>query len=349
MTHSVKTAEKVRLYRSVDEFGIESLKQTEQDDDPLHYGHVRVRMHAASLNYRDLMVIKGLYNSKLKKPDGTIPLSDGAGEVVQIGEGVTRVKVGDRVAACFMQKWLSGGPDAEVGASSLGAQVDGVLTTSRTFNQDGLVHFPNHLSYEEAATLPCAAVTAWHGLVVSGQIKPGDKVLLQGTGGVSIFALQFAKMAGAQVIITSSSDEKLQKAKTLGADHLINYKTSTDWEKIVLEITGGRGVDHVVEVGGANTLEKSVQSIRVGGHIAVIGGLSGVNSDFNYRSLLLKCVTMHGIYVGSRAMFEAMNEAISAHQLKPVIDQIFSFDEAQKAYKHLESGSHFGKVVIKIR
>jgi NADPH:quinone reductase-like Zn-dependent oxidoreductase len=349
MTHSVSAAEKVRAYRSFDKFGIESLKQTEQENEPLLYGHVRVRMHAASLNFRDLMVIKGLYNPKLKQPEGTIPLSDGAGEVVEIAAGVTRVKVGDRVAACFMQKWLSGEVDAEKGGSSLGAHIDGVLTGSRVFNQDGLVPFPEHLSYEEAATLPCAAVTAWHGLVVSGQVKPGDTVLLQGTGGVSIFALQFAKMAGAKTIITSSSDEKLQQAKKLGADHLINYKTSTDWEKIVLEITGGRGVDHVIEVGGAGTLEKSLRSVCMGGHIAVIGVLSGGSGDFNHRPLLMKCIRMHGIYVGSREMFEAMNTAISAHKMKPVIDHTFSFDEAQKAYKYLESGSHFGKVVIKIR
>jgi len=306
-------------------------------------------MHAASLNFRDLMVVKGLYNPKLTQPEGIIPLSDGAGEVVEIGEGVTRVKVGDRVAACFMQKWLAGEPNGQVGASSLGGQTEGVLTESRTFNQDGLVHFPEHLTYEEAATLPCAAVTAWHALVNSGQIKPGHTVLLQGTGGVSIFALQFAKMAGANVIITSSSDEKLQQAKKLSADHLINYKTSTDWEKIVLEITGGRGVDHVVEVGGAGTLEKSVQSVRVGGHIAIIGALSGASSDFSHRTVLLKCVRMHGIYVGSREMFETMNAAIGSHKMKPVIDKVFSFDEAQSAYKYLESGSHFGKVVIKIR
>jgi NADPH:quinone reductase-like Zn-dependent oxidoreductase len=207
---------------------------------------------------------------------------------------------------------------------------------------------PAHLSYEEGATLPCAAVTAWYGLVVSGEVKPGDTVLLQGTGGVSIFALQFAKLAGATVIITSSSDQKLKSAQKLGADHLINYKTNPDWQKEAIKFTGGRGVDHVIEVGGAGTLAKSLQAVRIGGHVALIGVLTQGDGNFDPRPLLMKNIKLQGIYVGSRDYFEAMNAAITANKLKPVVDRVFPFEKAKEAYEYLESGAHFGKIVIRI-
>jgi len=347
MSHALTTAQKVRAFRSIDQFGIENLKLVEAEPEQISYGKVRVKMHAASLNFRDLMVAKGLYNPKWKTPLGIIPLSDGAGEVVEVGEGVDRFKIGDRVMASFMPDWVAGEVTEQKAKTSLGGAVDGVLTTARLFDQQGLVPIPAHLNYEEAATLPCAAVTAWNGLFVSDWVKPGETVLLLGTGGVSIFALQFARMAGATTIITSSSDEKLERAKKLGADHLINYKNQPDWEKKVLELTGGRGVDHVVEVGGNGTLAKSIRAVRIGGHIALIGVLAG-GEGMDTRPLLMKNIRLHGIFVGSREMFEQMNKAIVSAKLHPIIDRTFAFEDTIKAFSHLESGSHFGKVVIKI-
>jgi NADPH:quinone reductase-like Zn-dependent oxidoreductase len=349
MTQAVKGAEKVAAYHLLEKLSLDGLKLSQDEPAPMPWGHVRVKMHAASLNYRDLMVVKGLYNPRLKEPEGTVPLSDGAGEIIEVAEGVSRFKVGDKVLGCFMQKWIGGGSDAEKAKSALGAgSVQGVLAKERVFNQEGLVHMPAHLSYEEGATLPCAAVTAWYGLVVSGEVKPGDTVLLQGTGGVSIFALQFAKLAGATVIITSSSDQKLKSAQKLGADHLINYKTNPDWEKEAIKFTGGRGVDHVIEVGGAGTLAKSLQAARIGGHVALIGVLTQGDGNFDPRPLLMKNIKLQGIYVGSRDYFEAMNAAITANKLKPVVDRVFPFEKAKEAYEYLESGAHFGKIVIRI-
>jgi len=347
VSHAVEIAAKVRSYRSVDQFGIENLQVCEGSPDPIKHGHVRIKMHAASLNFRDLLVTKGLYNPKLKAPQGIIPLSDGSGEVVEVAEGVDRFKVGDRVVATFMQKWIAGEPSEEKAHSSLGGSIDGVLTTSRLFKQEGLLPIPKHLSFEEAATLPCAALTAWNGLFVSGNIQPGETVLIQGTGGVAIFGLQLAKMAGATVIITSSSDEKLERAKKLAADHLINYKKNPDWEKKALEITDGKGVDHILELGGNGTMPKSLKAVKIGGHIALIGVLAG-GDGIDTRPLLMKNIKLQGIFVGSREMFEHMNAAISAHKLHPIIDRTFSFADAQKALTYLESGTHFGKVVIKI-
>ena len=291
------------------------------------------------------MMIKGWYDPKLKTP--LVPLSDGAGEVVEVGEKVTKWKVGDRVMPTFMQGWQDGGVSYKKAKTALGGDLDGVLREFGAFDENGLVSIPEHFSYEEAATLPCAALTAFNALYESGGLKSDDSVLLQGTGGVSIFALQMASALGCRVIITSSSDEKLEKASELGATDLINYKTTQDWDKKVIELTEKVGVDHVVEVGGAGTLQKSVNAVRMGGHVAVIGVLSG-KGDFNPTSILMKAVRMQGIFVGSREMFEAMNEFIREHYLKPVIDKEFAFDDAVEALKYMESGSHFGKVVIKI-
>jgi NADPH:quinone reductase-like Zn-dependent oxidoreductase len=291
------------------------------------------------------MISKGIYNPKLRLP--RIPLSDGAGEVQVTGAGVTRFKPGDRVAANFMPEWIGGQLDETKARSALGGDVDGMLTEEVVLPAEGLVRIPDHLTFEEAATLPCAAVTAWHALVVGGGVKPGDTVLTQGTGGVSIFALQFARLAGARVIATSSHDEKLARLKELGASDVINYKTTSDWDAKARDLTGGVGVDQVVEVGGAGTLSRSIRAVRLGGYIALIGVLSGLG-DVNPLPILMKSVRVQGIFVGSRTMFEAMNQAIQINRLHPVIDRVFGFDEAVAALKHMESGSHFGKVVLRV-
>jgi NADPH:quinone reductase-like Zn-dependent oxidoreductase len=325
--------------------GIDSLTFAERPDPKPGYGQVLVKIKAASLNYRDLLVVKGAYSRNL--PPGLVPCSDGAGEVVETGDGVTHIKPGDRVAGIYMQTWISGELDESKAKSALGGAIDGVLAEYVLFHEDGLVHVPKHLSYEEAATLPCAAVTAWNGLITSGGLKPGDTVLVLGTGGVSIFALQFAKISGARVIATSSSDEKLERVKQLGASDGINYKSTPDWDKRILEITGRRGVDHVVEVGGAGTLPKSLRAVRMGGHISLIGVLTGAG-EANPLPAVMKNIRIQGIYVGSREMFEAMNSAITLNQLHPVIDRVFSFEESKEAFRYMESGAHFGKVVIRL-
>ena len=325
--------------------GIDSLTFAERPDPKPGYGQVLVKIKAASLNYRDLLVVKGAYSRNL--PPGLVPCSDGAGEVVETGDGVTHVKPGDRVAGIYMQTWISGELDESKAKSALGGAIDGVLAEYALFHEDGLVRVPEHLSYEEAATLPCAAVTAWNGLITSGGLKPGDTVLVLGTGGVSIFALQFAKISGARVIATSSSDEKLERVKQLGASDGINYKSTPDWDKRILEITGRRGVDHVVEVGGVGTLPKSLRAVRMGGHISLIGVLTGAG-EANPLPAVMKNIRIQGIYVGSREMFEAMNSAITLNQLHPVIDRVFSFEESKEAFRYMESGAHFGKVVIRL-
>jgi NADPH:quinone reductase-like Zn-dependent oxidoreductase len=328
-------------------FGIDSLTLTERPEPKLGPGLVVVKVKAASLNFRDLMTVKGQYNPKQPLP--LIPLSDGVGEVVDVGAGVTRVKTGDRVAGAFAQKWLAGNnPSRAELRSTLGGPLDGMLTQYAVLHEDGVVQVPSHLTDEEAATLPCAAVTAWSALVVDGQIRAGETVLVQGTGGVSLFALQFAKLAGARVIITSSSDAKLKRAQELGASAYINYKTTPNWEKRVRELTGGAGVDHVVEVGGAGTIAKSLTAVRVGGHIAVIGVLSGTTTSLDLIPLLMQKVQVCGVIVGSREAFETMNRAIALHELRPVVDRVFPMAEAKEAFRYMESGAHFGKICVSI-
>lgn len=334
----------MQAYEVQEEFGIDHLALVEKAPSVPGPDEVLIRMKAWSLNYRDLMVVKGFYNPKMVKP--RIPFSDGVGEVIAIGPEVTRVKPGDRVAGVFSQKWNDGKPNREVNRSCLGEAIDGVLAEEVVLNEQGVVKIPEHLSYEEAATLPCAGVTAWNSLFGDDQLEPGDNVLLLGTGGVSIFALQFCKMAGANVIITSSSDEKLEKAKSLGASHGINYKDEPKWHKKVIELTNGNGVDRVIEVGGAGTLSQSIQSAAIGGRISLIGVLSGAG-DVNTIPVLMNSIQIRGIFVGSRSMFENMNRAIELHQMKPVIDQVFPFENVKEALKHMESGSHFGKIVVK--
>ena len=320
-----------------------ALVLTERPDPTPGPHQVVVRVHAVSLNYRDLGIL-----GNPSQPTPRIPLSDGAGEVIAVGDGVTRVGVGDRVAGTFFQNWIAGGTFAEIHDQALGGSIDGMLAEQVVLSEEGVVRFPDYLSYEEAATLPCAAVTVWNSLVEQGGLRAGETVLLLGTGGVSIFGLQFAKLHGARVIITSSSNEKLEKAKALGADETINYKTTPDWEEMVWSLTGKRGVDQVVEVGGAGTLEKSLRSVRNGGMVGQIGVLTGFASEINPIAILQKSIRLQGIYVGSRAMFEDMNRALTQSQLKPVIDRVFPFAQAPAAYDYLKSGNHFGKIVIQL-
>jgi len=333
-------------WRVSGDFGVDKLTFDSVPVSQPERGQVLVKMKAASLNYRDLLVATGKYNPKLHKP--MTLCSDGAGEVVAVGEGVARFKAGDRVMSSFFQNWVSGPYTRAVGKSALGGGIDGVLTSARIFDEQGLVAVPTHLSYEEAATLPCAAVTAWHAMVPTAHLSSGQTVLLLGTGGVSIFGLQFAKMHGARAIITSSSDEKLARAKTLGADEVINYKRTPDWDKEVLRLTGGEGADVVLEVGGVGTLPYSLRSVKFGGQVSLIGVLAGINDPLNIGPILHGNVRVQGIYVGSVEMFEAMNGAITANQLKPVVDRAFPFKESPQAIKHIESGQHFGKIVISI-
>lgn len=329
----------------INNFGIDELSLEERPVPSLGEKDVLVKLHATSINYRDLMVVEGTYNPKMKLP--AVPFSDGAGEVVEVGSGVTKWKPGDRVMPIFAQHWFDGDPDAEIRKTSLGAGSawDGTLREFAAFNESGLVAIPSHLSYQEAATLGCAGLTAWHSVVESGQVKPGETVVTLGTGGVSVFALQFAKAAGARVIATSSSDEKLERLRELGAVETINYRTREDWDKAILELTGGRGADHVIEVGGSGTLPRSINATRFGGHIAMIGALAGAAS-FNPTSVFMKAVRVQGIYVGHRRMFEEMNRAIEVNGLRPVVDSTFAFGDVRTALHRMKEGSHFGKIVI---
>ena len=325
-------------------FGLEALTLAERPDPVPGPGQVLLRMRAASLNYRDLMVVRGQYNPKMKLP--RIPLSDGVGEVVALGEGAIGPKVGERVAGMFMPSWREGPPTEAKGRSALGGAVDGVLAEFVALPADGVVSVPPHLTDEEAATLPCAGVTAWNALVEGGYVRAGEVVLVQGTGGVSLFALQFARMHGARVIVTSGSDAKLARALASGAFAGINYKTTPDWGIRARELAGGEGVDHVVEVGGAGTLGQSLQAVKVGGHIAMIGVLAGVGTT-DPMPILMKSVRVRGIYVGSGDMFAAMNRAIAAHEMRPVLDRIFPFLEARQALESMATATHFGKIALR--
>ena len=327
-------------------FGVDELESFEAGMPKAGPGQVVVRVHAVSLNFRDLMMVKGFYNPRMELP--RIPCSDGAGEIVEVGEGVTEFKPGERVAGIFMQHWLDGPSSMAKQRGALGGDIDGMLAEYVLLDATGVVPFPEHLSYEEAATLPCAGVTAWNAVVTRGAIEPGSTVLIQGTGGVSIFALQFAKMLGAKVLGTSSSDEKLGRAKTLGLDEGFNYKVDPNWADWAVTETHGDGVDLVVEVGGAGTFAQSLKAVRVGGTIAQIGVLSQSQEPLQIAPILRKQVRVQGIYVGSRQNFTSMNRAIALAGMKPVIDSVFAFDEARAAFQTMESASHFGKIVVRV-
>jgi NADPH:quinone reductase-like Zn-dependent oxidoreductase len=319
--------------------GFEGLKRGERDRPTAGPGHVLVRMRAASLNFRDLAIIAGKYFRGPLTAD-TIPLSDGAGEVAAVGAGVTQFSVGDRVVATFTQ----GDPPA-----ALGFPLDGTLTEYAALPVSGLLRLPDHLSFEEAATLPCAGVTVWNALMHGPKsLRPGETVLALGTGGVAIFALQLGKIAGARVIITSSSDAKLERARALGADHCINYKTTPDWDKTVLDLTGGHGADHVIDTGGVGTLPRSYLAVGPGGTVSVIGVMTRPEGDLSPYPLMTKGAMVRGIFVGAREHFEGLMKAVTVNRLHPVIDKTFDFDASVEAYKYLKSAQHFGKVVIKI-
>jgi NADPH:quinone reductase-like Zn-dependent oxidoreductase len=335
----------MKAYEVRETTGLDGLVLNSSRADPQPApGQFLVRMRAAALNYRDQGVIKGAYGYT-KFP--LIPLSDGAGEVVAAGDGVMQFKPGDRVTSTFFVNWTGGRMPADASRNSLGGMVDGVLAEYALLHETGAIRIPGNLSFDEAATLPCAALTAWNAVVETGQIKAGETIAVLGTGGVSCFALAFAKMHGAYTFLTSSSEEKLTRAKTMGADALINYRSQPDWDQEILKQTGGTGVDLVIEVGGAGTLERSMNAVRPGGTICVIGALAGAGA-INPRMINRKAIRLQGIHVGSRDMFHVMNRAVALHRLKPAIDKIFSFSDAKAAYLYQQSGKHFGKIVISI-
>lgn len=338
----------VELTEDADSF--DALRYTERPTPEPGPGQVLVRLRAASLNYRDLSIARGAYpGDPTDRP--VIPLSDGAGEVVAVGETVTTVAPGDRVAGLFAQPPIEGPATGD--PVPLGFPLDGVLAEYRVYHEAALVPLPSHLSFKDGATLPCAALTAWHALFgIDPSLNPGETVLTLGTGGVSLFALQFAKAAGARVILTSSSDEKRERAYDLGADATVNYQDTPEWSEAVLEKTDGQGADRVVEVGGLGTLGQSLQAVAPTGIIALIGVLSEADDTPTSDALLQKRARVEGVFVGAidqpRASFQAMNTAIEVNDLQPVVDRVFSYEEAAEAYRHLASGAHIGKVVLSI-
>ena len=332
----------MKVWQIVGDGGIDTLEMAERPSPEPGPGQVRVRVRANSINYRDLNTVRAPGRMGLAFP--RIPNSDGAGDVAMVGAGVSGIAVGDRVAGCFFQNWAAGGISAAAMASAQGGPIDGMLAEEVVLNAHGVVPIPAQLDHAEAATLPCAALTAWSGLTVKGNLKAGDTVLLLGTGGVSIFALQFCTLMGARAIVTSKSDDKLARARAMGAWRTINYTETPDWATAVKDLTGGAGVDHVVEVGGGGTMAQSIEAVRIGGHIAMIGVLT--QGAANPVPILRKSIRLNGIYVGSRAMFLDMNAAIEAGGLKPVIDRRFAFADAPAAYRCMEAAGHFGKIVI---
>ncbi len=328
--------------------GVDNLSVVELPDPEPGPGEVLVRVRAATLNYRDLLTVEGGYGRR-QRTENLIPVSDGAGEVVAVGDGVTRFRAGDRVVANFFQEWLAGEPDEDKLHSGLGGVIDGMAAELRVLPEYGLCHTPAHLDDAEAAALPCAGLTAWSAVIDQGGVKPGDTVLTQGSGGVSVFALQFAKLAGCEVIATSSSEAKLERLTALGADHVINYAETPDWARPAREAVGGRGLDLVVEVGGAGTLEQSIKAVRQGGCIALIGVLSGANHEFRLPLVVTRKIRLEGVTCGSCEQFAAMLRAIEQSGLRPALDETrFSLDEVPAALAHLREGRHFGKVVIEI-
>lgn len=328
----------------ISKFGLDSLEFVEKPTPTPGPGEVLVGVRAISFNFRDLLVIRGQYNPKMSLP--RIPCSDGAGEVIAVGEGVTAWKPGDRVAGIFMQNWQEGPLTAARAKGALGGDIDGMLSDFVVLKESGLVAIPAHLSFQEAATLPCAAVTAWNALAAA-DLHPGETILIQGTGGVSVFALQFAKLMGLRVLGISSSYEKLQRAVGLGLDAGLNYREHSDWERWVLEQTGGEGVDLVVEVGGAGTLQRSLKAVRFAGTVAQIGVLTQSAEPFPVPLVLHKTARIQGIYVGSRNDFIEMNKAISFGQLRP-LGEDFHWTQAKEVLARMEEGSHFGKLVLSV-
>jgi len=334
--------------------GIDALMPTERKEPALGPADVRVRVHAVSLNYRDLVIARGT----ARRQTPIVPVSDGAGEIVEVGSAVSRWKKGDRVAASFFPTWMDGDLSDAHHARALGGgppnanvvadqRQNGMLAEEVVLSESSWVQVPEHLSFEEAATLPCAGLTAYNALFEAATLRAGDTVLVQGTGGVSIFALQLAKASGARVVLTSQSAEKRERAKQLGADHVLDYKENPKWGEAARAWTGGRGVDIAVEVGGSGTFDQSAAALRYGGTMSLIGVLTGIKGEVNTHALIHKTLRVSGVYVGSITMFQAFNRALTASAIKPVIDRVYAFDQAKQAYEHLASGKHFGKVVIR--
>ena len=336
----------MRAYQINEGFGLENLRLAERDEPLPGPGQVRVRVRAVSLNYRDLLMVRGHYNPRQPLP--LIPLSDGVGEIDAVGDRVERWAVGDRVASLFAQRWPSGDPDKRALASTLGGPLDGMLAEQVVLEEDGVIAVPEHLSHPEAATLPCAALTAWSALVTHGRIRAGDTVLIQGTGGVSSFALAFAKMHGARVINTTSRMENQAALIDRGAWQVIDYTEHKQWGKVARELTGGAGVDHVVEVGGAPTIDQSLKAVRPGGVISLIGVLAGGVAKVNLTPALMNNVRIQGIFVGHASSFAAMNQAIAQHELRPAVDRVFAFDQAVAAFEYMGSAKHVGKICIEV-
>jgi NADPH:quinone reductase-like Zn-dependent oxidoreductase len=324
--------------------GLESVVPAERPSPKVGRGEVRVRIRAASLNYRDL----SLARAAASRTAPVIPLSDGAGEVVELGPEVTRWKVGDRLVANFFPTWISGELSDFHHANALGGGRDGMLAEEVVLPESAWVRVPEHLSFEEASTLPCAGLTAWHALFEAASLKPGETVLLQGTGGVSVYALQLAKAGGARVVVTSSSEEKRRHVRELGADHVLDYRADPNWGRTANEWADGRGVDVVVEVGGAGTFDQSTAALRYGGRMSILGLLTGMSGEVNIRAIFYRRLRIAGVYVGSVEMLERFTRAMAAARLHPVIDRVFDFQDAPAAYRHLASGEHFGKVVIRL-
>jgi NADPH:quinone reductase-like Zn-dependent oxidoreductase len=327
-------------------WGVDQLNVVERDAPTAGPGQVLVRMKAISLNYRDLLMVNGMYGRGAATAATITPFSDACGVVEAVGPGVTRVAVGDRVATLFFQNWTSGRPTMEKLSSALGFPIPGAGRELAVFSQEGVSKVPEFLSDAEVATLPCAALTAWRALFDDARLEPGDTVVLQGTGGVSIFGLQFAHAAGYRTVITSSSDHKLERARALGADHQVNYKTTPEWSRPVREATGGVGADFIMEVGGSGTIQQSLRAVRIGGHIAIIGVVSGAGEGVQPAVLVGNSARMVGVSVGSREMFEAMCRAMELHRIKPVVDRVFPWTEARAALEAMRAGEHFGKIVL---
>ncbi len=325
------------------ETGVTAIHVEEMMPRQLDPNEVRIRVHATSINYKDILMVKRGISREL------IPLSDGAGIVEEVGSAVTRLKPSDRVIGLFFPLWQSGSIDSYKFSSVRGSvPTDGMLSQMVSGHEDGFVKFPEYLSYEEAATLPCAGVTAWNALIVQGQLKPGETLVILGTGGVALFGLQLAKTTGARVIILSSSDEKLQKAKQMGADELINYGLNPNWEKLVLEKAAQVGADLILELGGLGTLARSMASTKINGRISMVGVLTGTDGQVDPMPILRKALSVNGIYVGSRDMQMQLHKSLEANKIHPVIDRIFPFDKVQDAYEYMQSGKHFGKIVIQL-
>ncbi|MFU8814310.1 MAG: zinc-dependent alcohol dehydrogenase family protein [Pseudomonadales bacterium] len=324
--------------------GLDKLNLVELNSRPPTSGEIQVRVEASSLNYHDYAVVAGM----LKVADGRIPMSDGAGTVTAVGEGVSDFAVGDAVVSCFFPNWQDGEPEVGKLVGVPGDHADGFAAETVTMPASAFTRAPRGYSAAQSATLTCAALTAWRGLMVEAGIQPGDVVLTQGTGGVSIFALQFAKAAGCRVISTSSSDAKLEQLKAMGADELINYKQTPDWAGRALQFTDGRGVDLVVEIGGAGTLPQSIKAVRVGGHISLIGVLAGFAGEVPTAALFGKNATLKGITVGSRAQQVDMIRAIEVNGIEPVIDSHYPLEGIADAFGHQASQRHFGKICLDV-